>query len=159
MLTNSANFTTHIESFCKNISELDELFYPHYLEISDHKRHSIPLNPDYLEYRRLEDCGQLLFIALRRNGKLVGYSNNFIKRALHYNVLTVSNDLFYVSPEARGYNTLAGKMLVAHVTSEATRRGAKVITMGHKVARSKHMRKLLTDSGFEPFEAHYVIWI
>lgn len=152
-------FTTHIESFCQNFGQLEELFYIHYLEISDHRRHNIQLSPDYAEYKRIEQCGQLLFVALRRNGKLVGYSNNFIKRALHYNVLQVSNDLFYVSPEARGYKTLAGKLLVRHVKSEGKRRGAKVITMGHKVARGKHMKKLLTDEDFEPFEAHYAIWI
>lgn len=153
------NFTTHIESFCRNLSQLEELFHIHYMEISEHYKRNISLNPDYTEYKRIEDCGHILFVALRRNGKLVGYSNNFIKRALHYNVLTITNDLFYVSPEARGYDTLAGKMLVAHVVSEATRRGAKLVTMGHKVAVGKHMKKLLMDEGFEPFEAHYSIWI
>lgn len=152
-------FTTHIESFCKNFSQLEELFYIHYMEISDHRKRGILLSPDYAEYKRIENCGQLLFIALRREGKLVGYSNNFIKRALHYNALTVANDLFYVSPEARGYDSLGGKMLISHVISESIRRGVRVITAGHKMARAKHMSKLLLDCNFEVFEMHYAYWI
>lgn len=161
-LINSPLFTTHIESFVDNLPSLKFLFETHYREVSQHKRHSIALNPDYDKYRMKEAMGELLFIALRQNGRLVGYFNGFIGSALHYrDCLQLSLDLLYVLPGSRGQinGHHGGTMLLHMAKAEATRRGVKLFTMGYKSARAKHMKKLLEDNGFEPFEVHYGLWL
>lgn len=153
-------FTTHIEKFCDTICELKPLFELHSKEISQHIKHGIPLDPDYVTYFRVEQAGELIFVALRSKGQLVGYFTGFIKRALHYNCLSLHQDLFYVSPQYRGKHSgiSGGVLLLNRVKQEAERRGVRVWTMGVKEARGKHMRKLLTDAAFEPFETHYAYW-
>lgn len=155
-------FITHIERFCENELELLPLFEQHYKEISVHRKHSILLDPDWDKYRQKEQCGELIFIALRRRGKLVGYFSGFISSALHYKgILQLGLDLIYVEPSSRGQidGQNGGVMLRDAAIAEARRRGVKLFTAGYKVFRSRHMKKLLEDGGFEPFEVHYALWL
>lgn len=154
--------TTHIESFCKAELELLPLFEQHYNEISVHKKHGIKLDPDWDKYRMKEQAGELLFIALRRRGKLVGYFSGFIGTALHYKgVLQLGLDLIFVEPSSRGKidGQHGGSMLRDAAILEARRRGVSLFTAGYKSFRANHMRKLLEDGGFEPFEVYHAKWI
>lgn len=154
--------TTHIESFSSNVNELKPLFEIHYKEISAHKQHAIALEPDYVRYQLKEIAGELLFIALRREGRLVGYFSGFIGSALHYkSTLQLGLDLFYVEPSSRGkiHGQNGGALLRDAAIVEAQRRGVRLFTIGYKVFRAKHMKKLLEDGGFEPFEVHYALWL
>lgn len=154
-------FSTHIESFCRNEIELAPLFDKHYSEVSVHRKRAIKLNPDWAKYQKLEQAGELLFVALRHKGKLVGYFSGFIGSDLHYQMLRLQLDLIFVHPNWRGNHDgqNGARMLMERVKSEAARRGVKLFTAGYKSFRSKHMKKLLEDGGFEPFEVHYALWI
>lgn len=153
--------STHIERFCANELELLPLFDAHYEEVSVHRKHAIKLNPDWSRYLKLEQSGEMLFIALRHHGKLVGYFNGFIGLDLHYQILCLKLDLIYVHPETRGKinGQNGGVMLRNAAIAEAKRRGVKLFTAGYKCFRGKHMKKLLEDGGFEPFEVHYGLWL
>lgn len=154
--------TTHIERFMKAELELLPLFKKHYEEISIHRKHGIPLNPDWNAYALKEARNELVFVALRHHGKLVGYFTFFIGPSLHYKgILQAGMDLVYVEPASRGkINGQHGaSMLRDAAIAEAKRRGVKLFTAGFKSNRSRHMRKLLADGGFEPFEEHYALWI
>lgn len=154
--------TTHIESFCASRQELEPLFAEHYKEISVHAKHGIPLNMDWKKYWHKEQRGELLFIALRRKGKMVGYFNGFISTALHYQgILQLGLDLIYVHPASRGkINGQNGGILLRDaLIAEARRRGVSLVTAGAKIFKLKHMEKLLKDGGFEPFEIHYALWL
>ena len=154
--------TTHIETFLGNLDYLKPHFEKHYQEVSRHYYHSIPLDPDYNKYSKLETSGELLFIALRHEGNIVGYFNGLIAPALHYKTcLQLALDLFYVELKYRGnFNGQnGGDLLILKVKEEAKRRGVKLITIGGKVNRSKHMRRLLERNGFEDFEFHMAHWL
>lgn len=154
--------TTHIESFCKAELELLPLFEQHYKEISVHRKYSIQLDPDWQQYQKKEQCGELLFIALRRNGKLVGYFSGFIGTAAHYKgMMQLGLDLLYVEPSSRGQidGQNGGVLLRDTAIAEARRRGVKLFTAGFKYFKGKHVKKLLEDGGFEPFEVYYALWL
>lgn len=154
--------TTHLETFLENLDYLKPHFEKHYQEVSQHFKHAIPLDPDYKKYAKLEAAGELLFITLRHKGKLVGYYNGLIGPALHYkSCLQLALDLFYVELPYRGnFNGQNGAdLLILKVKQEAKRRGVKLITAGGKIARAKHMRKLLERNNFEDFEFHMAYWL
>lgn len=154
-------FTTAIERFSANLSDLNQIFLIHYEELSEHYLHNIELLPDWSKYLDLEINGKLLFIALRNRGKLVGYFTGIIDTNLHYkSCLSLALDLFYVLPDYRGNidGQNGGIFLLNAVKREAIRRGVKAWTMGRKSFRGKHMEKLLLDAGFKPFEVHYIYW-
>lgn len=151
--------TTHIETLMTEagLAEINQLTPTHYHEISEHYKHGIPLNPDYDKYMIKEGNGEILYIALRDAGKLVGYYIGFVHPALHYkDCLTLALDIIYVSPESRGQN--GGALLLNAVKAEAVRRGVKVMTMGFKESHREHMERLLQSSGMQPFETHYCLW-
>lgn len=155
-------YTVHIESFIKNLDELKPLFQSHYLEISQHRKHGIPLDPDYDEYKRLEDSGKLVFFALRSEGRLIGYATGFVVRALHYRtILEWHPDLFFVEVPFRGNRSGEnGSVLLRNaIENEAKRRGVRLIKQGFKAAHAKHISKLFADSGFEPYEISYALWL
>lgn len=149
-----------LESFSECTNELRPLFENHYDEISLHKDKRIPLAPDYYTYKQKENTDELVFMTVRKEGKIVAYFSGLIVRPLHYNCLTLALDLFYVIPQMRGKrNGNIGQILLNAVKAEAKRRGIRAWTMGRKIHRGKHLNKLLIDNGFEPFEIHYVLWL
>lgn len=149
--------TTHIELLMDHVEEIHKLLPSHYHEISEHYKHGVPMNPDLNKYQIKEDNGEILYIALRDSGELVGYYIGFIQPALHYkDCLTLALDIIYVTPDSRGQK--GGAMLMNHVIAEAKRRGVKVMTMGFKESHRAHMERLLQDSGMSPFETHYALW-
>ena len=153
-------FTTHIERFCDCIDELKPIFIIHAKELSEHIKHNMPLDPDYDQYRKLENDGKLLYISLRYDGKLVGYFSGFLVNSLHYRVWSLSLDLFYVVPQYRGKfdDVRGGQLLIDAIKKEANRLGIRCWTMGRKAAKGNHFEKLLKDNGFELFEIHYIYW-
>lgn len=155
-------FTVHVESFTKNLLELKPMFQSHYMEISEHRKHGIPLDPDYEEYERLENSGRLIFLALRSEGKLVGYATGFIVRALHYRtILEWHPDLFFVEVPYRGNRSGEnGSVLLRNaIENEAKRRGVRLIKQGFKATHAKHISKLFTEGGFEPYEIFHARWL
>jgi GNAT superfamily N-acetyltransferase len=148
--------TAQIESFCSILPELGELFTRHWEEVALH-RDKVPLAPDVVRYRNLEDSGQLLCTTLRLDGKLVGYFVGFLWTALHYkDCLELTMDILFVHPDCRGKR--GGKKLLDLVLKEAKRRGVKRVFMGHKTHLPEPGR-LYKILGFEEVEKHYCLWI
>lgn len=149
--------TTSIEKFSDVFEEMKSLNLRHYHEISEHGKHGINLNPDYDAYFDKENQGALIYIALRDEGKLIGYSINFIGHNLHYkDCMQMMMDIIYVDPDKRGFS--GGKLLVEHLKSECVRRNIKVSIMGCKESHKIYMENLLLECGYKPFETHYSLW-
>ena len=88
------------------IEELKPLLLLHWKEIAL-DQDTIPLEPMYDEYQRLEDIGILNMFTMRVDGKIQGYIVGFIKRHLHYqSLLYYANDIYFVSPDFRGVNSM-----------------------------------------------------
>ena len=149
--------TTSIEKFADVYEEMKSLNVKHYHEISEHAKHGIDLEPDYSEYFRKENNGELLYIALRFRGELVGYLITFIGRNLHYkSCIQMMMDIIYVDPSNRGMS--GGKLLIEAMKDECRRRNIQVSIMGCKEAHKKYMEGMLLDCGYKPFEIHYSLW-
>lgn len=83
-------------------ADLMPLIQQHFLEIAE-DQNAIPLDPNWDEYLRLEDCGIIHTRVARRNGMLIGYCAWFVMPALHYrSTIYATDDLFYVDPDERG---------------------------------------------------------
>ena len=147
----------HVESLRSALDELKLLIPHHYRELSEHGARGYELEPNYREYLLRDDCGQVLFVALREGRTMVGYFVGFVTRCLHYGAMTLSEDIFYVMPGRRG---LAGGMtLLDEVEREATRRGCDPCKIGFKEAHAEHMAKLLEARGYAPFERTWIKWL
>ena len=113
------------------LEELQPLLPIHYAELSLHKDHGFPLDPQYSEYLWKEAEGSVLYVTLREKGKLIGYFVGFISPGLHYKTcLTLIMDIFYIVPEHRGKK--GGVTLFSAVRKEAERRGVKCWFVGDK---------------------------
>ncbi len=147
--------TASIEKFCDNLDEFKTVAAAHYDEISEHKSHGIPLNPQYEVYLRREELGELLFIALRDAGKMVGYLMSFITPGLHYaDCLTSIGDIFFVYPKDRG--RFGGVMLFKAWENECRRRGVKLMCAGIKIKHADQAKRLMEVMQF--FEAEIMFW-
>lgn len=83
-------------------SGLEPLLEAHWQEVA-HDKESIPLSVDWDGYRSDERNGSFLPLALRRDGKLIGYNAFIIGRSRHYkNHIFANNDVIYLKPEERG---------------------------------------------------------
>ncbi len=147
--------TTALEQF--NHVEIEQITPTHYAELSEHAKHGIPLNPNYPDYYRRQEAGELIYVTLRHTGTLVGYFIGFFSSGLHYrDCNTLVLDIIYVEPNARG--SRGGKMIMDSVKKEWTRRKGHLWVMGVKEAHRPFMEALLFESGFEAYERHYALW-
>jgi len=148
--------TFSIERFADVYREMYPLLVEHYDEISQHKEHGIPLQPQEEVYAAREASGTLLMVIAREAGRIVGYFVAVIAPALHYEpCLTCSPDIFYVSSERRRDGTASG--MFEFVEAELRRRGVKAWMVGSKYAHD--VTKLFEHLGFAPFEVTYVKWL
>lgn len=148
--------TAQIETLKEGLPELKHILPMHYGELSEHYRHGIPLCPQYQTYLVHEERGEILYITLRDKGRLEGYFVGFVTRCLHYQTFTLTLDIIYVTPEARGQK--GGVLLMKEISREFKRRGIKLWKMGLKEEHREHMEKLLLGFGFKPFERTYALW-
>src|SRR5579863_211065 len=116
--------TFAIEQFSDVYGELLPLLQEHYAEISTHKDHGVPLEPQVNVYRAREGDGSLLMVIGRDAGQIVAYFVCFIAPGLHYgSCLTCSPDIFYVLPSKRKGS--AGLRMFRFVEAELRRRAVK----------------------------------
>jgi hypothetical protein len=96
------------ERFVDLAPELPEIFYKHWQEIALNKD-TIPLDPAWSEYMRLEALGVLHIVTARDGGRLVGYIFSLVTPHLHYKKsLTAYTDLMYFRREyTRGMATFS----------------------------------------------------
>lgn len=142
------------ESFEQRLAELKPLLPLHYRELALNQN-KVPLDPNYDLYILRERAGEVMFIALREAGALVGYFIGFVAPGLHYRTcLTLTMDIMYVHPDKR--KTGGGTVLMDAVKSEAERRGVQRAFVGEKVHAP--IGGFLESQGFELCERTYTAW-
>jgi GNAT superfamily N-acetyltransferase len=147
--------TACVEPFAGCLEQIKGLIPAHYEELSEHKLCGIALDPNYDLYLARDRMGEVLLIALRDGGNLVGYLTSFVAPGLHYQgCLTALSDIFFVYPDKRGAQ--GGKLLFQEWERECKRRGVRLMMAGVKVKHAKHARALLEFIGF--FEAEIMFW-
>lgn len=149
--------TAHLESFEERLPEMRPLFPLHWEELALNKD-KVPLDPQYDIYIERERRGELLLMVLRDRGELIGYFIGFVAPGLHYKTcLTLTMDIFYVSPEHRGNG--GGVVLFNAVKQEARRRGVQRWFVGNKEHSKVHAESLFLHMGFEKVETYYSMWL
>lgn len=139
------------EPFAPFLEEVKPLLPVHWEELALDKG-EVPLDPRYDVYLARDRDGQVMTIALRENGALVGYFVGFVSPGLHYQTcLTLTLDIFYVLPEHRG--TGGGFTLFAAVEAEAKRRGVQRMFVGSKL--HKDASWLFERLGYQEVERFY----
>lgn len=147
--------TFHVESFEERLNELQALLPMHYEELALNQD-KVPLSPQYDVYIARERRGELLFVAMRESGALVGYFIGFIAPGLHYSTcLTCTMDIFYVHPDKR--NGRAGIKLFKFVESELRRRGVQRWFAGSKTKADASA--LFEYLQFDRVEVYYSKWL
>lgn len=148
--------TAQVESFRERLGELKELLPAHYDRLSTHKAHGIALDPQYDIYFAREAAGELVFVTLREDGRMVGYWIAFVAPGLHYKAcLTAIGDIWFVVP--KHLNGTAPLRLGRAVERELKRRGVRLWFAGEKL----HFPcgRLYQALGMEPQECTWAKWL
>ena len=147
--------TFMLESGREQLPELMKLFPVHFQELALNKEKA-PLDPQIDIYMERERRGELMFVAVRKTGELIGYFIGFVAPGLHYKTcLTLTMDIFYIAPEHRGSS--AGYKLFKFVEQEAKNRGVKRMFVGSKVHSDASW--LFEKLGYEKVETYYSAWL
>lgn len=146
--------TAQIETLSNGgLDEMKPLLPLHWEELALDKD-KVPLAPMYDLYLKRESLGEVMYVTLRDNGKLIGYFVGFIAPGLHYQTcLTLTMDIIFVHPDFRGKR--GGYILLKKVEEEAKRRGIKRWFMGFKTDHAEQMERLLQVMGMRKVEVYY----
>jgi GNAT superfamily N-acetyltransferase len=113
----------HYDNMCKLLEE-------HVQELAVYKD-LMKLSPDLPTYQKLEEEDLMYGVFAYVEGKLVGYSINFVSNHIHYSELKkVNNDVIYVDKKYRGSGV--GAKLINASEREAKKRGAAVFALHAK---------------------------
>ncbi len=146
--------TASVESLTENLEILKPLLPLHWEELALNKD-KVPLDPQYEIYLERDRRGEVLFIALRNEGELVGYFVGFVAPGLHYKTcLTCIMDIFYVHPKHRGRS---GIVLFKAVEDECKRRGVDRVFVGSKC--HKDASWLFEKLGYTEVERYFSKWL
>lgn len=146
--------TALVEPFMAGVEELKPLLPGHWEELGIY-RDRMPLDPNWETYRNIEAAGQLIYVAARNSGALIGYFIGVITPGLHYRTtLTCKMDIAYILPEHRGS---AGSVLFTAVKAELIRRGVKCWWVGSKDHHP--IEGFYRSLGFEQQETHFAMWL
>jgi GNAT superfamily N-acetyltransferase len=114
---------------------------------------TVPLDPDWQMYDKLEAAGVLHIITARtQGGKLVGYSAYLVTGNLHYRSLRVAEtDIFYLDPSVR--KGFAGLKLIR--TAEHYLASVGVNKVVSKVKLHVDVGPVFERMGYRPIERVY----
>lgn len=147
--------TIMLEKFRDALPELMPVLPLHYRELALNQDR-VPLDPQFDVYLARDDAGELMFLAVRDAGQLIGYFIGFVAPGLHYRTCrTLTMDIFYVHPEHRG--SAIGYSLFKSVEEEARNRGVQRMFVGSKL--HKDASWLFKKLGYEPVETYYSTWL
>jgi L-amino acid N-acyltransferase YncA len=131
---------------------MQALWPDHWAEVAMHKD-KIPLDPNHVEYERLNRAGQLHVTAARFQGGLVGYVVAIVRTHLHYaHSLSAFYDLYYLAPAYR--QGMSGVNLFTAAEKALRARGVQRMFTGTK--KSKDMSKIFHRLGWEEAETLFV---
>ena len=148
--------TICVETFDDLYADVQPLFTQHWKELALHQD-KVPLNVNYKFYKALDDAGQMLMVAMRHKGDLIGYFFGFVRHHPHYMDMTVlTMDIFWLHPDYRGKG-LHGVKLFRFIEAEAKRRGIHTLYYGSKL--HKDCGRLFEFLKMEPIETYYSKWI
>lgn len=143
--------TFHVESLLEHLEEMKPLFPAHFEELALNKD-KVPLDPQYDIYLERDKRGEVLFVAGRELGALIGYFVGFVAPGLHYKTcLTLSLDIFWIHPEYRHRG--AGFQMFKTVEAEAKRRGVQRMIVGSKLHQDASW--LFERLGYDEVERYY----
>lgn len=147
--------TCQVESLTERLEEMKSLFPAHWKELALNQD-QVPLDPQYEVYLDRDARGEVVFVAMRDAGEMIGYFVGFVSPGLHYRTcLTCIMDIFFVRPDKR--NGSAGIKLFRTVEKELRRRGVKRWFVGSKLHADASV--LFRRLGFEPVETYYSKWM
>jgi predicted GNAT superfamily acetyltransferase len=114
------------------LSDVDEmlanagaLFSEHWEEVALNKQVMV-LKPDEQKYRAMEANGMLLILGAFCDGRVVGYSVNFVTNHPHYaDLIVCNNDLLFVTEDKRCGRL--GLQLIRATEKEAKQRGVQLM--------------------------------
>ncbi|MGH7745121.1 MAG: hypothetical protein ACREQ5_10025 [Candidatus Dormibacteria bacterium] len=108
-----------------------------------HGDRDFQIEPDFDVYQKLANEGSMVFVTLRAEGKLVGYVEGFLYRAMHHKkVLCGMGDSLYIEPEYRAYILRAIDLF----EKEMTRLKAEII--GWPTTREGYLYEVLKARGY-----------
>lgn len=137
------------------VDELQAHWKAHWAEVAMHKD-CVPLDPNYAEYQRLHDTGQLHVTVARCRGECIGYLTAIVRPHLHYaHSLSAFYDLYYVRPEHRLWMT--GVKLFASAEKALKARGVQRLFTGTKL--SKDASRIFERSGWDEAERLFIKYI
>lgn len=143
--------TIERESFAGAFIEFLGIIPTHWKELAE-DQDTIPLNPLWEVYFAREAVGELFFMAVRKDGKLIGYFIAFICPGLHYrDCLTATMDIFYLHPSHRGGVT-ALKLFRA-VLRDLRALKVNRVFLGTKL--KKDAGRIYRALGFRPVDTYY----
>ena len=141
-----------VERIKSCIYEISQPFLNHWAEIAGHQD-TVPLDPDFARYQRLEDDGMLRIFTARNDSILIGYFITFISPHIHYkSTIYGINDILYVHPDHRG-GTVGYRLMKGAMADLKTNCNVDILVIHMKI---KHeFRKLLIALGFSLAEENW----
>lgn len=131
--------------------ELWPLFEDHREELTTNKA-LMQLAPDMPRYIACEQAGAFFVLTAREDGRLVGYSANFIAQHLHYSALRyANNDLLFLAKTHRKGSL--GLRLIRETEREAKARGAQMMVWHAK--ENTNMDAVLAKTGYRVQDIMY----
>lgn len=148
------HLTMCVESLTAELENLKPMFPAHFAELAL-DQDKVPLDPDYGLYLAADARGEVLFVAVRHLGAIVGYFVGFVRPHLHYRTcLTLGMDIFWIDP---AYRIGIGTKLFRFVEAEARRRGVKRMSVGSKMHRDASV--LFRRLKYREIERYFSVWL
>lgn len=131
----------------EHIEECWDLLLAHREELATHKD-IMPLKPDVARYKKAEEAGGLLTLAvLDDECNIVGYSVTILTHALHYESLKMAiNDLIFLRKDLRGA-AIGLKLILETMRVSKEKLGGGLITFHAK--KDTAFAEILPKLGFE----------
>ena len=133
-------------------SEIEPMFYTHWMEIGAFDKEKTPLSIDWDRYKILEENDNLFMFTVRDNKKLVGYYVAFIINHMHYNQTFCANcDIIYLDPKYR--KGMIGYKLIKKSEKMLISLGVTILVFSFKADKS--LVKLMERLGYKPLDVQY----
>jgi len=146
MQTETVSFQKEIASEC--FDEALPLLVEHYKEVYQFK--DIPLKPDFIKYKQIEEVGLIRTFTARDNGELIGYAIFVVHNHLHHkSSLQAIQDLLFIKKDKRGF----GKDFIAWCDEQLKLEGVQVVM--HHVKIEHDFGSLLERNDYKMIERVY----
>lgn len=146
--------TYQIEPWVSYRGGCDSLWKEHYEEVAGDKDR-MPMRPDEMLYKTLENSGQLQIMVARETGIMLGYMIFVVKPHPHYaDVLCGFEDAYFLTSSRRG---VAGVKLIKESLEALKRRGVQRWFIHTK--KAKDIGRVLEFLGGSHTDEIYSGWI